>query len=58
MPSNKMDKECVRLCESMNRWPGIRTVESCSGHTERPFRIWFDVDNLGDLPHLLYWFDG
>jgi hypothetical protein len=52
-----MDPECVRLCRAMNGLPGIKTIESCCGHGEKPFRIWFMADKLESLPRLLYWFD-
>lgn len=52
-----MDPECVALCDAMNLIPGIRTYESCCGHGQSPFWIWFDVKSLDHLPNLLYWFD-
>ena len=53
-----IDIECVALCEVMNKFPGIETNNSCCGHGEKPFRIYFHVSDLKDLPSLLYWFDG
>ncbi len=53
-----MDPECVRLCDAMNAFPGIRTVESCCGHGKKPYRIWFKARDLLVLPRLLYYFDG
>ena len=53
-----MDPECVRLCAAMNLVPGISTIESCCGHGETAFRIWFVASDLEDLPPILYWFDG
>jgi hypothetical protein len=55
--TGKMDPECIKLCDAMNKVPGIRTIESCCGHGERPYRIWFKSKNLKSLPLLLYWFD-
>ena len=55
-----MDPECVKLCEAINHIPGLRTYESCCGHGERPFYIWFTlrtVKGLRNLAHLLYWLD-
>lgn len=52
-----LDREVLELCRAMNAFPGITTVESCSGHGNRPFRIWFMAENLDALPGLLYWFD-
>ncbi len=53
-----VDKECVDLCQSISMVPGIRTVESCCGHGEEPYRIWFKADNQRLLPPLLWCFDG
>lgn len=53
----KMDKECIPLCDAINELPGISTIESCCGHNEKPFNIWFITDALKYLPALLYWFD-
>ena len=56
MPADKMDPECIALCEAMNKLPGIRTTESCCGHGERSYHIWFKADGLESLPKLVYWF--
>ncbi len=56
MPPNVMDPECVPLCEAMNKLPGIKTFESCCGHGEHPFRIWFTTKSLDVLPRCIYWF--
>jgi len=60
LKENDIDQECVALCDAINKYPGIRTVESCCGHDKTPYRIWFRIDGLGltTLPALLYWFDG
>lgn len=55
---NDIDKESILLCNAMNCFPGIQTIESCCGHGKDCFRIWFDVEDLEDLPPLLYFFDG
>lgn len=54
-----MDKECIRLCDAMNRFPGIMTLASCCGHGSKDFNIFFIVtgDHDKDLPILLYYFD-
>jgi hypothetical protein len=54
--SDEMDKECVALCEAINLMPGLSTVESCCGHGQDPFCIWFKTKGLRYLPKLLYWF--
>ena len=52
----KMDRECVMLCDALNGFPGISTFESCCGHGEGPYCIWFQADKLASLPPVLYWF--
>lgn len=52
-----MDKECIALCDAINNVPGLHTVESCCGHGTRPFRVWFKVEFLDELPVLLYYCD-
>lgn len=47
-----MDSECVSICNTLNRLPGLMTYESCSGHGERPFYIWFRCDNIDTLSRL------
>ena len=53
-----MDTACIGLCAAVNLFPGIETVESCCGHGERPYRIWFTATSLYVLPALLFWIDG
>jgi len=44
LPIQDIDKACINLCVAMNKLPGIETVESCCGHGESPYRIWFKMD--------------
>lgn len=44
MYEGKMDKEVIGLCDKLNSIPGIKTVESCSGHNKTSFNIWFKYD--------------
>jgi len=55
-----IDTECLPLCEAMNAL-GLRTISSCCGHGDEPFRIWFclrdpvkDLTGYGALSVLLY----
>lgn len=52
-----IDKKCALLCETINKLPGIRTVESCCGHGEDVMRIYIMVDELKNLAPLLYYID-
>lgn len=47
-----VDFECVSICNTLNRLPGLETHCSCSGHGERPFYIWFRCDNIDTLSRL------
>ena len=53
-----MDIECIALCDALNGLPGIQTNESCCGHGNHPYRIWFHVEDNKYLPPALYYFDG
>jgi len=56
--TGRIDKECIALCDALNDLLGVRTTESCCGHGDRLFHVWFEVDSLDALPPLLYFFDG
>ena len=51
-----MDEECKELVEAMNKFDGIQTVESCCGHGEYEYKIWFIARDLECLPELVYYF--
>lgn len=53
----EIDRDIVNIVKVMNKFPGIRTVESCSGHGERPVSIFFVPETIDALPPLLYYFD-
>jgi hypothetical protein len=53
-----MDKECVDLCDTLNSMKGIETVESCCGHNDRPYRIFFKCYDLSALRFLQSCIDG
>lgn len=46
---DRMDPECVALCDVLNTLPGIRTFESCCGHGEHPFIVFFRADRHTSL---------
>ena len=39
-----MDPECIPLCNALNTIKGIKTIESCCGHGEQPFMVWFTLE--------------
>lgn len=45
----RMDKQCVVLCDAINKIPGVRTTESCCGHGKQPMRIWLRVKTVQNL---------
>lgn len=55
MPADDIDLECRALVSVMNRFPGIRTIESCSGYGRHLMRIFF-LATPEALPTLVYWF--
>jgi hypothetical protein len=38
-----LDLECKNLCIALNALPGIETEDSCCGHGEEMYHIWFRV---------------
>lgn len=47
-----MDKECIELCDTLNKLPGVKTFESCCGHLKDMYSIWFfceDIDTISRL---------
>lgn len=53
----KIDPECRELVRAMNRFDGVRTLDSCCGHGEPHYAIHFLAD-IETLPDMLYWIDG
>lgn len=47
-----VDCECVSICNTLNRFPDVETYESCSGHGENPFSVWFKCSNIDTLSRL------
>lgn len=47
-----VDCECVSICNTLNRLPDVETFESCSGHGEHPFSVWFKCTNIDTLSRL------
>lgn len=47
----RLDPECRRLCTAINRLPRIGTYESCCGHGQRPFWVWFRVGDTKVHPN-------
>lgn len=58
LPYNgRMDRECIALCDALNALPGITTFESCCGHRERPFRVWFFALSVAALEPVMHALD-
>jgi len=61
-----MDKEVVELCRALNSIDGVSTTESCCGHGEATFRVWFEVKDIKTLNLIMWagchrwwdWYDG
>ncbi|MBR4404932.1 MAG: hypothetical protein IKW84_08990 [Bacteroidaceae bacterium] len=52
-----MDKECIEVCNALNKLPGVETTESCCGHCKNPYRIWFKSVNTYSLGVIARAFD-
>lgn len=46
---DKFDPECVNICKTLNKLPGIETIDSCSGHGRYPLSIFMKCSNLQSL---------
>ena len=44
-----IDAECIKLCNVLNKLPGIETFESCSGHNVNPFFVAFCCSSFESL---------
>jgi hypothetical protein len=47
-----MEPECIPLCNALNSIPGIRTTESCCGHGNGPFMVFFYLADLRKVRYL------
>lgn len=41
-----MDKECIKLCNTLNSIPSIDTFESCCGHLKDSYSVWFFCNDI------------
>lgn len=55
--AGKMDAECIPICDAINRIPRLRTVESCCGHSQEPFRVFIEATSFHALADLCYCVD-
>ena len=47
-----MDAECVDLCDAINSMKGLETIESCCGHNNQAYHIFFKCHDLSALRFL------
>lgn len=45
MSRNKLDNQVRRLCQVLNVLPGLKTYESCCGHSASPFMVFCKFDS-------------
>ena len=50
--TGEVDKECVDLCNTLNRLPGLYTFECYCGHGKWPYSIFFHCNNIKTLSRL------
>lgn len=57
-----IDKECIELCNAINKLDGLYTTESCCGHGRTPYHIFFNIQSINNLLPILhcieYWVCG
>ena len=51
LPSD-MDKECVEICNTLNKLPNTETKDSCQGHQKHPFWVFFKCTDIDVLTRL------
>ena len=49
----RMDKECIPICDALNEIEGIETFESCCGHKKLPFLVAFTAERIDNLRPIL-----
>jgi hypothetical protein len=54
---DKMDPECIPICDAINALDGLETVASCCGHGYTRFRIYFEAERIDDLKPILVLID-
>ena len=54
---DRMDSECVPICDALNALDGIETIASCCGHGYAPFRIYFKAGTMDALRPILEMID-
>lgn len=47
-----MDKECIKLCDTLNSIPSIDTFGSCCGHLKDRYSIWFFCNDIITISRL------
>lgn len=50
---DKMDIECIPLCDALNTIEGIETIDSCCGHNKSSFHIFFYLKDLTKVKNLI-----
>ena len=49
---NDIDKQCIDICNILNRLPETETYESCAGHSKHPFWVFFRCRSINTLSRL------
>lgn len=52
---DRMDPECIAICDAINLIPGIRTVDSCCGHGKFPFSVYMYADDARYTAIILFY---
>ena len=54
-PPTDLDPECLALCLALNQLSGIRTISSCCGHDQHPYRVFLVADSFDALVPVAYY---
>lgn len=53
MYDDRMDPECIPICDALNKIGGVQTFESCCGHAKHPMWIFFTARRVKSLVRLM-----
>lgn len=48
-----MDQECIPICDALNALAEIKTFESCCGHGQRHFSVFFQAETVEALKSIV-----
>ena len=49
----QIDSPCIKLCDEVNKLPGLRTTYSCGGHGDHGFHLFITADTFDSFAPIL-----